>query len=117
MGNCQSDQDGRKVISQKIEVIQIGSDCGLIYCRNGRDGQKGSRDDLEEEWAKFGDWFVNAHARVEQCVGYGLEGHKTQGGTQDNFQISRLDNGVEDDAIYLPLKVEQISNGMNTEEH
>ena len=50
-------------------------------------------------------------------MGYGLEGHKTQGGTQDNFQISRLDNGVEDDAIYLPLKVEQISDRMNTGDH
>ena len=53
------------MISQKIEVIQIGSDCGLIYCGNGRDGQKGSRDDLEEEWTKSDDWFVHAHARVE----------------------------------------------------
>ena len=43
----------------------MGSDGVLIYCRNGRDGQKVSRDGLEEEWTKLGDWFVNAHARVE----------------------------------------------------
>ena len=79
----------------------MGNDGGLIYCRNGRDGQNSSRDDLREERTNLGDWLVNAHARGDQCVGYRLEGYKTQGGTQDNFQISRLDNRIEDDAIYF----------------
>lgn len=47
------------------EVIQMGNDGGLIYCRNGRDGQNGSRDDLREECTNLGDWLVNAHARGE----------------------------------------------------
>lgn len=41
----------------------MGNDGGLIYCRNGRDGQNSSRDDLREERTNLGDWLVNAHAR------------------------------------------------------
>lgn len=42
------------------------------------------------------------YMHMSECAGmwgYGMEGHKRQGGTWDNFQISRLANCVEDDAI------------------
>lgn len=100
MGNGQRDWDGGKVVNQEIEVIHLGSDGDSIYGGSNRDGQRGSRDDLEEEWTKLGDWFVNACAfSVGKSVGNGLERHETQRRTQDNFRISRLDNGVEGDAI------------------
>ena len=99
MGNGQRNWDGGKVVNQEIEVTHLGSDGGPISCGSNRDGQRGSRDDLEEEWTKLGDWFVNACASVGKCVGYGSERHETQRRTQDNFRISRLDNGVEGDAI------------------